>query len=83
MSLSTHVEFSAEFIGRPGDNRDLVAHNIVHQYDGVVIGSGTLLPTSMRDLTIRVPRINANPLREALRKAGLTIYGEGNGATPF
>lgn len=70
---SDHAEFDASFIGRPGDSRDKTAESIVHMYEGSIIATGTFLPTSVRDIQIRCPRIQARPLKEALRKAGLTI----------
>lgn len=71
--MRSHVEFEASFVGRPGDPRDRAAESIVHMYEGSIIGSGTFMPESMRDLQIRVPRIHERPLKEALRKAGITV----------
>jgi hypothetical protein len=71
--LSTHIEFEASFVGRPGDARDKAAESIVHMYEGSITGAGTFLPTSTRDIQVRCPRIQARPLKEALRKAGLTV----------
>jgi hypothetical protein len=65
--------FTADFIGRPGDTRDLAAHSIVGQYGGKVIAGGTFLPDQLRDLEIKVAALYAKPLKEALQKAGLRI----------
>lgn len=73
-----YVEFTAIFIGRPGDTRDLAAHSIVQMYGGQVTGSGTFLMTSERDLEIKVPRMYEVPLKEALQKAGLSIPTRGH-----
>lgn len=67
------VEFEASYTGAPGDETDLKAERIIKTYGGEITGSGTFLPTSARDLQVKVPAVYARACKEALQKAGLTI----------
>lgn len=43
------------FTGRPGDDKDMLAHEIITKHGGKVIAAGTFLPDMQRDLQCEVP----------------------------
>ena len=73
------IEIMIEFTGRPMDERDNLAHEIVGRHGGDVHSSGTFLSSGHRDLEARIPEKNLIAcLREFAQHAAFSVRRTSN-----
>ena len=64
--------YTLHFDGRPGDTRDVLAHALIEDGGGVVLGGGVFLLSNppLRDIEFSVPKERAPALVSSLVEAG-------------
>ena len=71
--MAKNMSVTAHFVGLPGDELDRRCHKIFEEHDGHVIGAGTLLATSEREVEGSIPEDRVEETQAALRAAGFRV----------